>query len=455
MEKANQHAKNNAQTYLDQLKDLLRIPSISTDPAYKEEVKRAGQWVVDDMKRIGLSAELITTNRHPLAYGEWLGAGEDAPTILFYGHYDVQPASLEDGWETDPFTPVEKDGFLYARGSADDKAQFLIHLKAVESILQSEGKLPVNVKFLIEGEEESGGESILAYVYEHTDRLKADVCVVSDTSMGKTEEPVIITSLRGGIAMELHVTGPKSDLHSGAYGGAVHNPAQALAEIISKLHNTDGSISIPGFYDTVKPLTDADRQAIAQVNYNEAELIAETGVPQSWGEPDFTILERIGARPTLEITGIAGGYYGEGFKTVIPQKAIAKISCRLVADQKPKEIFPLIEKFIAEITPPTVTSKLTMRGNGGLGATMDINNPMIQSAVQAYKHGWGYEPVFMREGGSIPIVAHIQQQVGAPVVMMGFGLNTDNLHAPNEHFSLDHFQRGIQTSIYFMYDLSK
>lgn len=454
MDNALEYAEQHQGDYQDQLIDLLKIPSISTDSAYAEEVKRAGEWVVADMQRIGLSAELIETDRHPLVYGAWLGAGDDKPTVLFYGHYDVQPASLEDGWDHEPFEPTEKDDFIYARGASDDKGQFLIHLKAVESILKSTGTLPVNVKFIIEGEEESGGESIEDYVINHSDRLKADAVVVSDTGMTTTEEPVIVVALRGGTKMELHVSGPKSDLHSGAYGGAVHNPAQALAEIISKLHAEDGTITVPGFYDDVKELSAEERRAIAQVNYGEDELYAETGVPQSWGEPDFTILERIGARPTLEITGIAGGYYGEGFKTVIPQKAIAKISCRLVANQDPDTIYTLLEKHIQNITPPTIKSELVNLGSGRW-ASMDIDNPIMQSAIQAYKNGWGHEPIFMREGGSIPIVAHMQENIGAPVVMMGFGLNTDNLHAPNEHFSLDHFERGIQTSIHFMYKVSK
>lgn len=454
MDKALQFATDHQGDYKNQLIDLLKIPSISTDPAYSDAVKKAGEWVVADMQRIGLTAELIETQRHPLVYAEWLGAGEDKPTVLFYGHYDVQPASLEDGWDQEPFEPTEKDGFLYARGSADDKGQFFAHVKAVESILASEGKLPVNVKFIIEGEEESGGESIEAYVKNHSDRLSADVVVVSDTSMATTEQPVIVTALRGGVSMELHVTGPESDLHSGSYGGAVHNPAQALAEIIAQLHDKDGHIIVPGFYDDVKALTPEERTAIAQAGYDVDELTAETGVPQPYGEPDFTILERIGARPTLEITGIAGGYYGKGFKTVIPQKAIAKISCRLVANQDPDTIFNLVTKHIADITPSTVSAKL-IKLKGGRWAQMDIVNPMMQSAVRAYREGWGYEPIFMREGGSIPIVAHMQENLNAPVVMMGFGLNTDNLHAPNEHFSLDHFQRGIQTSIHFIHNIAE
>jgi acetylornithine deacetylase/succinyl-diaminopimelate desuccinylase-like protein len=454
VDNALQHAKQRQQDYQDQLIDLLKIPSVSTDSAYAKEVRRAGEWVVADMESIGLTAELIETDRHPLVYGEWLGAGDDKPTVLFYGHYDVQPASLEDGWDNEPFDPIEKDGFIYARGASDDKGQFLIHLKAVESILKSEGTLPVNVKFIIEGEEESGGESVEDYVINHSERLQADAVVVSDTSMATTDEPVIVVALRGGLSMELHVSGPKSDLHSGSYGGVVHNPAQALAEIIGKFHDADGTITVPGFYDNVKELSADERTAIAQVKYDEDELHAETGVPQSWGEPDYTILERIGARPTLEITGIAGGYYGAGFKTVITQKAIAKISCRLVADQDPDTIFTLLQNHIADITPPTVKSELIKLG-GGRWASMDIDNPIMQSAVEAYKNGWGYEPVFMREGGSIPIVAHMQENIGAPVVMMGFGLNTDSLHAPNEHFSLDHFHRGIQTSIHFIYEVSK
>lgn len=454
MDKARQYATAQYQSYQDQLIDLLKIPSISTDPTYMDEVKRAAEWVLTDMQRIGLTAELIETQRHPLVYGEWLGAGDDTPTVLFYGHYDVQPASLVDGWDHEPFEPTTKDGFIYARGAADDKGQFFIHLKAVESILKSEGTLPVNVKFIIEGEEESGGQSIEAFVKNHSDRLQADAIVVSDTSMPKTEQPVIVVSLRGGLAMELHVSGPKSDLHSGSYGGTVHNPAQALAEMISQLHDQSGKISVPRFYDDVVELSADERSTIQQAGYGIDELQSETGVPQPWGEPDYSVAERIGARPTLEITGIAGGYYGAGFKTVIPQKAIAKISCRLVANQNPDTIFERLQKHIADISPSTVHAEL-IKLSSGRWAKMDVNNPMIRAAVEAYKHSWGHEPTFKHEGGSIPIVAHMQENIGAPVIMMGFGLNTDNLHAPNEHFSLEHFRRGIQTSMHFIYEVSK
>lgn len=446
-----EYAQVNGERFRKQFHELLKMPSISTDPAYKEDVKRTADWLVTHLNDIGLSAELITTDKHPLVYAEWLGAGESAPTILIYGHYDVQPASMEDGWDHDPFDPIEKDGNIYARGADDNKGQFFAHVKAVESALSADELPNYNIKFIIEGEEESGGESIAKYVPENADKLKADVCVVSDSSFLDDKTPSILYGLRGILTMELHVTGPSSDLHSGSFGGVVHNPLQALAEVIAQLHDENGTITIPHFYDDVVPLTDPEREELAKVPWSEAEFVAQTGASQSWGESAYTLRERTGARPTLEINGLSGGYAGVGFKTVLPAKAMAKISCRLVADQDPNQIFEHIRKHIQAITPPTVTAKLINLG-GGFSALADLNDPSMQAGISAYEKGFGARPVFMREGGSIPVVADIQKHVGIPVVLMGFGLPDDGIHGPNEHLGIEMFHKAIDTAIHFYQD---
>ncbi len=442
------YAKQERERFKRELHDFLRIPSISTDPTYKEQVSQAADWLVAHLKNIGLEAERINTDGHPLVYAEWLEAGEGAPTVLIYGHYDVQPVDPLDLWETPPFEPSERDGKIYARGATDDKGQLFIHIKAVEALMKAEGRLPINVKFLLEGEEESGSRSISAFVPANKDKLKADVCVVSDSSMPSPDRPKILHALRGILAMELHVSGPKGDLHSGMYGGTVHNPAQAIAEIVTKLHNEDGSVAVPGFYDDVLPLDDVERSRLAETPADLAEWREKTGAPAPWGEPDYSLRERIGARPTLEVNGISGGYTAEGFKTVIPAKAIAKLSCRLVAKQDAHRIYEQIRDYIASITPHTVHSELIMLDSGPW-ALIDINTPPMQAAVKAYKAGFGAEPIFSREGGSIPIVAGFQAVLDTPVVMMGFGLDTDNLHAPNEHMVIDQFYKGIDTAIHF------
>lgn len=442
------YAQTNGDRFRQQFHELLKMRSISTDPAYKDDVKQTADWLVAHLNDIGLSAELITTDNHPLVYAEWLGAGESAPTILIYGHYDVQPASMEDGWDHDPFDPIEKDGNIYARGADDNKGQFFAHVKAVESVLSADESPNYNIKFIIEGEEESGGESIAKYVPENANKLKADVCVVSDSSFLDEKTPSILYGLRGILAMELHITGPSSDLHSGSFGGVVHNPLQALAEIIAQLHDENGTITIPHFYDDVVPLTDPERAELAKVPWSEAEFVTQTGAPQSWGESDYTLRERTGARPTLEINGISGGYAGVGFKTVLPAQAMAKISCRLVADQDPNQIFEHIHNHIQAITPPTVTAELINLG-GGFSALADLNDPAMQAGISAYEKGFGARPVFMREGGSIPVVADIQKHVGIPVVLMGFGLPDDGVHGPNEHLGIEMFHKAIDTAIHF------
>jgi acetylornithine deacetylase/succinyl-diaminopimelate desuccinylase-like protein len=450
MTNAHEYAQSNAKRFLDQLQDLIRIPSISTDPTRKEDVTRTAQWLAYDMDRIGFdNVEVVPTAGHPVVYGEWNGAGPDAPTVLIYGHYDVQPADMVDGWNTQPFEPVIKDGKLYARGASDDKGQMLAQLKAVESLLATGGS-PVNIKFMVEGEEEIGSENLLPFILNYKDRLKADVCVISDSAIAGEDTPSIVQSLRGLIYMELVVTGPARDLHSGSYGGTVHNPVQALAEIIAQLHNPDGSVAVTSFYDDVLPLSDADRVPNAYAEWRDESWFEETGAPATWGEAGYSLSERVGARPSLEINGMAGGFYGEGAKTVLPSRALAKISCRLVANQNPDQTFEKVRDFIASITPPTVHAELRLLGKGGYPAYVDRNDPMMRAAITAYEQGWGKTPLFDRGGGSIPVVADFQRELGLPVILMGFGLNSDNLHGPNESFTISMFHKGIDTAIYFL-----
>ncbi len=443
------YAQAQAERFEQNLFELLRIPSVSTDPAYSADVNRAADWLVAHMNSIGLQAEKITTDNHPLVYAEWLGAGDEAPTVLIYGHYDVQPADIDDGWHTDPFEPVVKDdGFVYCRGATDDKGQLFIHIAAAEALLKSGGS-PVNLKFILEGEEESGGESIEEYIEAHAERLRADVCIISDTSMATPTQPVIISALRGIAPMELHVSGPRQDLHSGSFGGSIHNPVLALAQIVSQFHDEQGRVIVPGFYDGVRPLSDADRHKMHANAYTEDQWRSDTGAPQPWGEPGYSLRERIGARPTLEITGIGGGYADAGFKAIVPQKAVAKILCRLVADQDPEQVIQAVSDYVAQITPPTVESEIIRPMSGSRAVQIDTDHPMMQIASAVYEKHWHAAPVFQREGASIPVVSSLQNKVGLPVIMMGFGLDSDGLHGPNEHFSLMMFHRGVQTMIDF------
>ncbi|MBW4438670.1 MAG: dipeptidase [Pleurocapsa minor GSE-CHR-MK-17-07R] len=446
-------ARENGSTFENQLFDLLRIPSISAESQHKGDVLAAAEWIAANLKAIGAEhVQVIATPGHPIVYGDWLHA-PGAKTVLIYGHYDVQPAQMSDGWHTDPFEPVVKDNIVYARGSSDDKGQMFIHIKALEAYLKTNGGAPVNVKFLLEGEEEISSKNLMAFLQANQELLAADVCVISDSGSFAIESPAIVTSVRGISYMEIHVQGPATDLHSGGYGGIVHNPALALAQIIAKMHNADNSVAVPGFYDDVVQLTPADRDNLMKTDISEAALKGDTQVPQSWGEAGYTLRERLGARPTLEINGILSGWTGEGSKTVLPAKAMAKVSCRLVANQHPERIYELVRDYVASITPPTVTSRVVLL-NKGEPALIDPNIPEMQAAFRAYASGWGSEPVFLREGGSIPIVVDIQRVLGMPVIMMGYGLNNDGAHGPDEHYSLEMFHRGIQTAICFLGEMA-
>ena len=453
---AYEYATAHEDEFLGQLQELLRIPSVSTTKKHKKDVRRAAKWLRAHLERIGLhNVELIKKKkRHPLVYGEWLEAGPDAPTVLVYGHYDVQPADPDGGEWTktpDPFEPTIADGNIYARGATDDKGQLFAQLKALESWLAT-GALPVNVKVLLEGEEESGSEAIEQYVREHPDRLACDVVVVSDSHILSLDQPSILTGLRGIVALEVTVSGPKSDLHSGMYGGAVHNPAQALAEILAALHDDCGRVAVPGFYDDVRELSLEERAELAKVPYTAEQLAEETGVRVPWGEHGYQLHERTGIRPTLEINGLTAGWQGEGGKTIIPQKASVKITCRLVPNQNPEQIGQLVAEHIRRLTPPTVTSTVSV-DHAALWAEVDPHSPYMEAAARAYEYGFGAKPVFVREGGSIPIVATFQEVLGAPVILMGFGLPDDNLHAPDEKLSLECFRRGIKTATKFYEEL--
>ncbi len=436
--------------YLEQLKDYIRIPSISTDPAYRDEVLRCANFVADQMRQAGLTAELIESEGYPLVYGEWLGA-PGKPTVLFYGHYDVQPADPLELWNYPPFEPTIEGDKLFARGATDDKGQSFAHIKAVAAMLAERGSLPVNVKFLIEGEEESGGEAIEAYVRKDAgQRLASDCVVVSDSSMYAPGQPALLYGLKGMAYMEIKVTGPNRDLHSGTFGGAVANPLNALSHIIAQLRDAKtGRILIPGFYDDVRPLADWEREEFAKLPFDAEEYRSSLGVPEVFGEEGYTTLERAWARPTCDVNGIFGGYMGAGAKTVLPSWGGAKVSMRLVPDQNPQTINRLFEEYVQAITPPGVTVEVSSV-HGADPVLIDISGPLVDAAMSALETVWGKPPVRIREGGSIPIVSTFSQVLGGPVILMGFGLADDNLHSPNEKFNVSHFYNGIRTVALFL-----
>lgn len=449
------YARSQAQRFRLELHDLLRIPSVSTDPAHAVDIHRAAEWLATHMRHMGVeNARVMPTEGYPVVYGEWLGAGADKPTVLIYGHYDVVPAALEDGWTTPPFEPVEQDGKIYARGATDDKGQLFIHVKALESYLQSSGRAPVNVKIFLEGEEEISSPNLTPFIKANLNLLRADVCVISDTSMRSIDQPAILHSLRGMTYLEVEVQGPADDLHSGLWGGAVHNPALALVEILAKLYNADNTIAVPGFYDDVVPLTAEERAMIAKTDLTAAQFKQSTGVPALWGDATYSIRERISARPTLDINGLWSGWSGPGPKTIIPAKAGVKLSSRLVGNQDPHKIYQQIKTYIESIAPPTVTVEVRLVTTGK-PALFPFDIPEMQAASHAYEQAWGAKPLFTRGGGSIPVVAEIADLMGIPVVMMGYGLDDDGLHSPNERFSIEMFHRGIETAIVYLDELAQ
>jgi len=447
------YLKNNANRQFEELCQWLRIPSISCQSEYRQDMVQAAQWLARHLEKIGLEhVEVIETSSHPLVYGDWLHAAKDQPTVLIYGHYDVQPVDPLDLWTTPPFEPAVRGNDLYARGTTDDKGQLFALVKALEALLEIRGELPVNIKLIAEGDEESGGEAIEPYLKKNKNKLAADICLISDTAIISPDLPSITYSLRGIWGCELVVRGPRGDLHSGYYGGVVHNPAQALAELIATLHDQQGRVAVPGFYDDVADLDPDERAKLAKIPAGESQFLEETGVPALYGEPGFTPVELTGARPTLEINGMWGGFIGEGFKTVIPAEARAKISCRLVPNQEPEKIRQAITQHLNQVAPSTVSIEVIPLF--GMEAVMvDPDAPAISAAAKAYELGFGAAPVFKREGGGIPVVLGFKEQLDAQVILMGFGLPNDNAHAPNEKMHLPNFYRGICTAIHFLDEL--
>ena len=448
------YINSNNNRYISELKDFLRIPSISTTPKHKKDMIKSADFVAKKLKEAGIQkVKVIKTKGNPLVYAEWLGA-PGKPTVLIYGHYDVQPVDPLELWDTPPFDPTVKNGKIYARGATDDKGQIFMHIKSVEAFLKTAGKLPLNIKFVIEGEEEIGSRNLQNFVNKNSKLLKCDAILISDTALFGPGIPTITYGLRGIAYMEIEVTGPNRDLHSGTFGGAVANPINILAGMISKLMNKDGYITIPGFYDDVIRITKSEKENIKKLKFSEKNYAKILGVKELNGEKFYSTLERTWIRPTLDCNGIIGGFTDKGAKTVLPSKVTAKISMRLVPNQDPKKIAKLFTRYIKQITPNSVAVKVNEL-HGGYPIVVSLNDKATIAASKAIARAFGKKTVFMREGGSIPIVITFAKKLKASPVLMGLGLNTENLHSPNEHFNLNHFHLGILSSAYFFDEFSK
>ena len=443
MKTINEYMEANRQRFLDELFELLRFPSVSADPAYSEDVHRTAEYVAQKLKDAGAeNVEICPTAGHPIVYGEKI-IGPDKPTVLVYGHYDVQPPDPLELWETPPFEPTVRDGKIFARGACDDKGQFYMHVKAFE-LMQATGTLSCNVKFMIEGEEEVGSDNLGVFVKANKERLAADVVLISDTAMISLDTPSLETGLRGLSYVEVEVTGPNRDLHSGVYGGAVANPVTILAQLIASLHDENNRVAIPNFYDDVVELSSTERELLNKAPFDEAAYKADLGIKALWGEKGYTTIERTGIRPTLELNGIWGGYIGKGAKTVLPSKANAKISMRLVPNQDPDKITVLFTKHFESIAPAYVTVKVTPH-HGGQPAVTPTDSVAYRAAEKAIEEAFGKKPIPTRGGGSIPIVSLFENELGLKTVLMGFGLDSDNLHSPNEKYDIANYFKGIET----------
>jgi len=444
-------ARERRDTQLEQFRDLLHIPSISTLPEHKEDVLRTAAWLADELQRLKMDrVEIIPTKGHPVVSAEWLGA-PGKPTVLVYGHYDVQPVDPLDEWESDPFAAEIRGDNIYARGASDMKGQIFAQLKAVEALM-NQGPLPVNLKYLLEGEEEIGSPNLPDFLDVHKDRLACDVVLNCDAGIHAPDVPAIVYSLRGLAYYEIEIQGPGQDLHSGMFGGSVHNPIHVLCELLSGMHDEEGRITLPGFYDAVRGLDSEERALLSQVPYSDAEWLAMTGAQALDGEAGYTTVERVGARPALDVNGIWGGFTGQGAKTVLPARARAKLSMRLVADQTPDEVLPCLQSYLEEHVPEGIRWRLEEHSKGP-GATMDRKSPYMRCAAQALQDVFGRPPLFRREGGSVPVVGLMQQKLGVDSIMLGFALPDDGIHGPNEKQYLPNFFKGIETYIRFMASL--
>jgi acetylornithine deacetylase/succinyl-diaminopimelate desuccinylase-like protein len=447
-----QYAHENHDNTLNELNELIKIPSVSTDPEYAEDMYKAAHWLEKKLTSIGFDAQVFKTKKHPMVFAEYKYSPK-APTVLIYGHYDVQPPDPFDLWETAPFTPEIRGEYLYGRGTSDMKGQVIASINAVEALLKHDS-LKVNVKFMIEGEEESGSPSLKPFLEEHKELLAADIALNPDTGMMAADVPTITLGLRGVAHFELIIHGPKRDLHSGMFGGVVHNPAQVMCDVLSGMHNPDGSVALPGYYDNVRTLTDEEKEELARLPITDDTYIQQTGVPKLWGESNFTPAERIGARPTLEINGMYSGYLGEGSKTIIPSYAVGKISLRLVPNQDPKEVKQQILDYLKASIPDTVTWEI--KGLAGAPASIvDRNLPATIALRDALETVWGKTPVYKLEGGSVPVVGAMENILGMKSVLTGFGLPGDNIHSPNERLHLPTWKNGIDTLIHFFANMTK
>jgi acetylornithine deacetylase/succinyl-diaminopimelate desuccinylase-like protein len=453
-QKAVAYAQNNREQFLDELNSFLSIPSISTDSSHQGDIRRAAQWLSDRLESMGATqVELLPTEGKPIVTGLLQAARAEAPTVLVYGHYDVQPVDPLELWESDPFTPSERDGALYARGASDMKGQVMACFSALRAI-QSTGELPLNVRFLLEGEEEIGSPSLKGSLEQYADRFRADLCLNPDTGMLGAESPTITYGLRGLAYYELHVDGPAQDLHSGKFGGAVHNPAQVLTDLISGMHDEQGRVTLPGFYDAVRELSPDERAELARLPNDERFFREQTGVPKLWGEEGYTAAERVGARPTLEVNGLYSGFTGEGAKTVLPATAMAKISMRLVPDQDPEKIRGQLEQYLDAHTPETVRYRLVQHA-AGPPLLVPHDSAGNRALAEAMRSVWGVDPYFEREGGSVPVSSYLDQLLGVPSVLTGFGLPDDNIHAPNEKLDLQTWYRGTEALVHFFLNFAE
>lgn len=439
---------------IEKLTSFISIPSVSTDPEHAEDIKEAAQWLKKELTDLGMEdVEVHPTPKHPIVFGQKTDAGEDAFTILIYGHYDVQPEDPVDEWDTEPFTPTLKGEELYGRGATDMKGQVIAALSAVQAIMET-GDLPLNVKILIEGEEEIGGPNLGNFIQNHREMLACDFALNPDTGMLAPDLPTITYALRGLAYFELRIFGPKQDLHSGLFGGAVHNPAQVLCDLIAAMHDEKGKVTLPGFYEDVLPLEEEEREELDRLPLDETFYLEQTGAPALWGEEGYTPIERVGARPTLEINGLYSGFIGEGSKTVLPSYAMAKISTRLVPEQDPARVGEQLEQFLAENAPASVDWELNQLASSPASLS-DRSSPWVKAYANAAETVWGKRPLFKREGGSVPVVGEFQEYLGVDSVNIGFGLPTDNLHGPNEKLHLPTFKNGIRTLIHFFFNLRR
>lgn len=441
------------QRHLDELLEFLTIPSVSADPAMKHEVRRAGEFVRDRVSKLGFTVELVETKGHPIVLAE-RHVSADAPTVLIYGHYDVQPADPLELWESPPFEPVIEDGNIVARGASDDKGQMYAHIKGIEALLAVEPELPLNLKLIFEGEEEVSSPNLAPFVRDNAERLKSDAVLISDGAMIGPDSPSLTYGLRGICYVEVRARAAARDLHSGGYGGAVPNVINALAKIIAGLHDDEGRVTVPGFYDKVVPISDEERRLLEELPFDEQSFLRGVGVTASPGERGFSVLERLWTRPTLDVNGIAGGFQGAGSKTVIPATAMAKISCRLVPDQDPTEITRLLMEHIERLAPVGVEIEVIDLSHGW-PAVVPLDAPALITASEAITAVWGKQPVFVRTGGSIPVVSDFRKVLGADVILLDMGLETDQVHAPNERFSVANYHRGVHTSAELLRRLAK